>query len=198
MKKIYILTLALITSSFVGCTSNTKTSVDVGENTPTQVHLSPTILPTETSIPSEFTVAVSYESLSPSKIRISDINLTVEASGRLTQSILNIDTNITVPASFLSTLPLGGETPIISEVKLSEMSTPLALELSGGGGGAGTENGIFMAGGTQTYTVRTPLIVGQKIRFVVMISFSEYVNVDLQIPLTIDLIVQPVSLTPEG
>jgi hypothetical protein len=145
------------------------------------------------------TIEVAYEKLSPSKIRIPSIDLTVELSGRLTQSTLDIDISISVPVGFLTVFPANTEPSIIQEEKLSTLSLPLNLEFYGGGGGSGTENGIFGAGGTTSYHVKTPLTVGQKIKITELITFSKYINVKGAIPLTIELIVEPASLiTPEG
>jgi hypothetical protein len=159
---------------------------------------SPTIESVESTLIETPTVEVAYEKLSPSKIRIPDIDLTVELSGRLTQSVLDINTDISIPVGYLTVFPANTEPSIIQEVKLSVLSLPLNLEPYGGGGGSGVENGIFMAGSTQSYHVKTPLTPGQKIRITVLVTFSEYINVKVAIPLTIELIVVPTSTTPEG
>jgi hypothetical protein len=159
---------------------------------------SPTIESVENTLIETPAVQANYEKLSPSKIRIPEIDLTFELSGRLTQSVLDINNNISVPASYLTIFPANTEPYFIQEFKLSTLSLPLNLEPSGGGGGAGTENGIFMTGGTQSYQVKTPLTVGQKIQITMLLTFNEYVNVKGVIPLTIELIVEPTSTTPEG
>ncbi|MGA9398414.1 MAG: hypothetical protein WBV22_09180 [Anaerolineaceae bacterium] len=144
------------------------------------------------------TVQVAYERLSPSRIRIPDIDLTVELSGRLTQSVLDINTDISVPVGFLTVFPVNTEPSIIQEVKLSRLSFPLNYELYGGGGGSGVDNGIFMTGGTQSYRIKTPLTPGQKVQVTVLVTFSKYINVKIAIPLTIELIVEPTSIVPQG
>lgn len=154
---------------------------------------SPTIEGVENTLIETPTVPVNYEKLSPSKIRVLDINLTFELSGRLTQSALNINNDISVPVGFLTVFPANTEPSIIQEFKLSALSLPLNLEPFGGGGGGATENGIFTTGSTQSYRVKTPLTVGQKIQVTMLLTFSKYINVKGAIPLTIELIVEPTS-----
>jgi hypothetical protein len=159
---------------------------------------SPTIESIESAILETPIVQVAYERLSPSRIRIPDIDLTVELSGRLTQSVLDINTDISVPVGFLTIFPVNTEPSIIQEVKLSRLSFPINYELYGGGGGSGVVNGIFITGGTQSYRIKTPLTPGQKVQVTVFVTFSKYINVKIAIPLTIELIVEPTSIVPEG
>ena len=165
-----------------------------------------THIPTNTSIPlptayvtGSPTIEMAYEKLSPSKIRIPSIELTVELSGRLTPSILDIEISISVPVGFLTVFPANTEPALIKEEELSTLSFPLKLEYYRSGGGSGPENGLYKARGTTSYYVKTPLTIGQKINITELVTFSEYVNVKGAIPLTIELIVEPASIsTSEG
>lgn|SRR5574341_141626 len=132
---------------------------------------------------------IGYELLSSSKVKIPELDLTVEVSGRLTQSRLDINTDISVPVDFLTAVPIT-DMSIVQDVKISALSLPLTLEPDWGGGGSGVENGMFGASGTQTYLVKTPLTPGQKVQITVLVTFGERVPVKGAIPLTINLVVE--------
>ncbi len=134
--------------------------------------------------------ATGYERLSPSKVRVPQLNLTVEVSGKLTPTRLDISMDISVPVDFLTAIPLNTDKPIVNDPEISAMSLPLILERKSGGGGSGVENNIFMAGGTQSYRVKTPLTPGDKVQFSLLVSFGEQVPFRGAIPLTVDLVVE--------
>jgi len=203
------LPIALIVISslgVVGCATSQQRATSPTTDTPshvatlpTDVNQSPSVRASKTDIPMErATPEVAYERLSPSRIRIPEIDLTLEVSGKLTESVLIICTDIAVPVGFLAVFPANTEPSIIKEVELSALSLPLQLEPDWGGGGSGVDNGMFMAGGTQTYRVKTALVPGQEIEITVTATFSEYVGLSISVPLSIHLIVEPTSSTPEG
>ncbi len=177
MKKIHVVMSVLTLAYLAGCGALEQ----IPTSTPTVVPLEATALPTPAA----------YEMLSPSKIKFPDINLTVEVSGALTQSTLDVNTNITIPVAFMSALPMGDQTPIFKETKIVYMSTPLKLQRVGGGGGGGSENGMLTMGGGESYQVHTPLTIGQKVRLKIAVAFSEYIKNGMQVPFTLDLTVAP-------
>lgn len=130
-----------------------------------------------------------YERLSASAVRVPSLDLRIELSGTLTPSELIIGTDITVPYGVLQSLPEGTE--IVRRVELSEISPPLTLEATGGGGGSAVESGVFGARNFTSYDVRTPLTVGQRVRITALVTLGEPIPVSSEIPLSVELVVEP-------
>lgn len=159
-------------------------------STPTR----PSFVASEQPSPQVPTPVLGYERLSASAVRVPSLDLTIELSGTLTPSELIIGTDIALPYEALQSFPEGTE--IVRKVELSEFSSPLVLEAKGGGGGSAVENGVFGARNFTSYSVRTPLTVGQRVRITALVTVGQSIPVSGEIRLSVELVVEPTTDLP--
>jgi hypothetical protein len=140
----------------------------------------------ETSEPTEPPVKLPYEFLSPTKISINNMVFEVFASISPSEFKFWIDATLP-PTSYNSP-------PIFTDVKFLYPSTGSDLPLvglggGGGGGGGGTEGPVTM-GQENDYRVKFPLISGQRIYILALVTFHEFTGITGPVRFELNLIVQ--------
>jgi hypothetical protein len=161
------------------------------------IPLTSTIEPTSTPPPATTPVTefdsgnVAYETLSPEKVRISipTTDSTLELSGRVTPSTLILTIDTSIPASTADNERIFIYDPLAVKGDIvSDSLQPITFEFFGGGGGSGTENGRAWGSDNLSFNVKTPLVIGQKIKVSIPITFDPKIN-EPEILLTIELTV---------
>ena len=146
------------------------------------------------------TTELPYEVLSPTKIQID--NTVFEVVANITPSILRFDVvgrfppdSPCVPVEFpVTTTPECYLPPIVNDIQFSFPSPEFFIELEpyrgggGGGGGGDQTEGIYIGTGF-AYHVISPIVVGQRIHFNVVITFNEYYGINQPVSFELDLIV---------
>jgi DNA-binding CsgD family transcriptional regulator len=156
----------------------------------------PSEIPTEKPIatstrPPTATPTLSYQVLSPTKIRKD--NVTFEASAVLMSCAeLQFEMIGTFPSDYPTQLPPGneGDYPFIVKpdgVMLSSPNIFITRDLHYGGGGGSDSNDIHVRGEGDGYFINPPLTSGQKMHLTALINFNDLFGITNAVPFEIDL-----------
>lgn len=144
---------------------------------------------TATEISPTKSTSLSYEFISPTKIKKDQMTFEILAE-LMTCEQVQLEVVGTFPLDFPLSYPESNYPSIVTEVKLISSSPDILLELdpSFGGGGGADVNDLHIRGQGFAYFINPPLTSGQTVQITALVKFNDFVGIPETVPFDLDLI----------